>query len=95
MANKYETIFIINPDLGEEGTAALVTRFKELIEANGEIESIEEWGRRKLAYVIDYHEDGYYVKVVFTSKPDFPAELTRVYNITDGILRSLVVKMEA
>lgn len=92
--NKYETIFIVDPSKTEEETVALVDKFKSLIEANGEIESVDEWGRRRLAYPINDFAEGYYVLVNFTSKPEFPAELDRVYRITDGILRNIVIKRD-
>ena len=67
---------------------------KSLIEKYGEIESVDEWGKRRLAYSINDLTEGYYVLVNFKSKPDFPAELERVYGITDGIIRDIVVKCE-
>ena len=87
---KYELMYIINPNLSEEETAAVVEKFKALVEQNGTLEEMEEMGKRKLAYEINYISEGYYVLVKFTSGPDFPAELDRVLGITDGILRSLV-----
>ena len=92
--NKYETLFIISSAKSEEETTALVDKFKSLIEANGTIESVDEWGRRRLAYPIDDVAEGYYVLVNFAAKADFPAELERVFGITDGILRSIVIKKE-
>ena len=92
--NKYETLFIISSAKSEEETTALVDKFKSLIEANGTIESVDEWGRRRLAYPIDDVAEGYYVLVNFAAKSDFPAELERVFGITDGILRSIVIKKE-
>ena len=86
----YEVLYIINPTLGEEDTAALVAKFKSLIEANGTITEMEEWGKRKLAYPIEDLSEGYYVLVSFTSAPEFPAELDRIMKITDGIMRSLI-----
>ena len=86
----YEVLYIINPTLGEEDTAALVAKFKSLIEANGTINEMEEWGKRKLAYPIEDLSEGYYVLVSFTSAPEFPAELDRIMKITDGIMRSLI-----
>ncbi len=91
---QYETIFVVNSALGEEATKALVSKFTSLIESNAEVESINEWGNRKFAYPIEDLTEGYYVLVKFASAPDFPNELSRIYNITDGILRSLVVKIE-
>lgn len=87
---KYELMYVLNPNLSEEETAALVEKFKALVEANGTIDEMEEKGKRKLAYEINYLTEGYYVLVKFTSSPDFPAELDRVLGITDGVIRSLI-----
>lgn len=89
---KYELMYIINPNLSEEETAAVVEKFKALVEQNGTLEEMEEMGKRKLAYEINYISEGCYVLVKFTSGPDFPAELDRVLGITDGILRSLITR---
>ena len=89
---KYELMYIINPNLSEEETAAVGEKFKALVEQNGTLEEMEEMGKRKLAYEINYISEGYYVLVKFTSGPDFPAELDRVLGITDGILRSLITR---
>ena len=89
---KYELMYIINPNLSEEETAAVVEKFKALVEQNGTLEEMEEMGKRKLAYEINYISEGYYVLVKFTSGPDFPDELDRVLGITDGILRSLITR---
>lgn len=91
VSENYEVMYIIDPDLGEEGTAAIVEKFKSLIEANGTISSMEEMGKRKLAYDINYKTEGYYVLVQFTCEPAFPAELDRVLKITDGVIRSMIV----
>ncbi len=87
----YEALFIIDPDLTEENTAALVAKFKTMVEERATLAEVEEWGKRKLAYPINFKNDGYYVLFTFQSTPEFPAELERVMNITDGIMRSLVV----
>ena len=87
----YEVVYIIDPAQGEENTAALVAKFKTLAEQNGSAVEVEEWGSRRLAYPIDYKNDGYYVLMSFTSEPSFPKELDRVFGITDGIMRSLIV----
>ncbi len=94
MMNKYETIFVANSSLGEETVKALVEKFTSLIGSNAEIEKVEEWGNRRFAYPIEDLTEGYYVLVKFASAPEFPAELDRIYNITDGILRSLIVRCE-
>ncbi len=86
----YETVMVFNTKLGEEAIQALVEKFKTLIQQNGTINNIDVWGKRRLAYLIEDEAEGYYVLVDFTSKPDFPAELDRVYKITDGVLRSLI-----
>ncbi len=86
----YELLYIIDPDRTEEETAALVERFKSLIEANGTVNEVEEWGKRKLAYLVNDKPEGYYVLVRFTSDPQFPAELDRVLRITEGVMRSLI-----
>ena len=87
---KYEVLYVLNPNLTEEETQGIVEKFKTLIEQNGTIDEMEEWGKRKLAYEINYLTEGYYVLVKFTSGPDFPAELDRILGITDGVIRSLV-----
>ena len=87
---KYECMYILNPNLTEEETAAIVEKFKALVEANGTLDEMEEMGKRKLAYEINYLTEGYYVLVKFTSGPEFPAELDRVLGITDGVIRSLI-----
>ena len=89
-AEKYELLYIIDPDLNEEETSAIVEKFKSLIEANGTLGEVEEWGKRKLAYLINDKPEGYYVLVRFQSAPEFPAELYRVLGITEGVMRSLI-----
>ena len=89
-SEKYEVMYIINPTFGEEETAAIVEKFKTLVEQNGALDELEEMGKRKLAYEIDDFSEGTYILVKFTSEPEFPAELSRVLGITDGVLRSLV-----
>ena len=90
--SNYETVFIIKPDIGDEATNATVERFAELIAANGTVIEKAEWGKRRLAYPIQDFEEGYYVLINFSSGTGFPIELERVYNITDAILRSIVIK---
>ena len=91
---KYETMLITTATLDDEATAALVGKFKSLIAANGTIDSIDEWGKRRLAYPINDENEGVYTVINFTSEPDFPAELDRVYKITEGVMRSLIVAKE-
>ena len=87
---KYEVLYVLNPNLTEEETQAIVEKFKTLIEQNGTVDEMEEWGKRKLAYEINYLTEGYYVLVKSTSGPELPAELDRILGITDGVIRSLV-----
>lgn len=93
--NNYETVFILNPNLDEEKTEALVEKFKSLIESEGTINAVDVWGKRKLAYRINDLSEGYYVLVNFESKPDFPTELDRVFKITEGVMRSIIIKTNA
>ncbi len=89
--SKYETVAVFSLKAGEEKAKELVEKFKALIEANGTMEAVDEWGQRKLAYPINYETDGYYVLYTYEADVAFPAELERVLNITDGVLRHLVV----
>ena len=92
--NKYETIFVLDSTKTEDEITALVEKFKSLIEANGEIESVDEWGKRRLAYPINDLTEGSYVLINFKSGTDVPAELERVYGITEGVIRDIVIKSE-
>ena len=94
VTGNYEVLYIINPNLGEEETAALVAKFKTLAESRGTVTEVDEWGKRKLAYLIDDLAEGYYVLMTCETKPEFPAELDRVFKITEGILRSLITAVE-
>ena len=89
--SKYETVAVFSVKEGEEKAKELVEKFKALIEANGTMEAVDEWGNRKLAYPINYETEGYYVLYTYEADVAFPAELDRVFNITDGVLRSLIV----
>lgn len=89
-SEKYEVMYILNPNLTEEETAAVVEKFKALVEQHGTLDEMELMGKRKLAYEINYLSEGYYVLVKFTSNPEFPAELDRILGITDGVIRSLI-----
>ncbi|MBE7050264.1 MAG: 30S ribosomal protein S6 [Clostridia bacterium] len=90
--NNYETIFVIDASLQEEQINAISEKFQAMIAANGKVESVDVWGKRRLAYPIDYKTEGYYVLVNFASEAEFVAELERVYNITDGLLRTIVIR---
>ena len=90
-SEKYEVMYIITPNFSEEETAAVVEKFKGLVEANGTLEELEELGKRKLAYEINYLSEGYYVLMKFQSGPEFPAELDRKMRIDTNVMRSLIV----
>lgn len=90
ISEKYECMYIINPNLEDEAREAIVEKFKNLVEANGTIDEMVDMGKQKLAYEINYIGEGYYVLIKFTSSPDLPAELDRVLGITDGVIRSLI-----
>ncbi len=94
ISGNYESMVVLSVKNGDEAVEALVAKFKSLIESNAELTNVEEWGKRKLAYDINYESEGYYVIYTFVSKPDFPAELNRILNITDGVLRSIVISKD-
>jgi small subunit ribosomal protein S6 len=85
----YETLIVINAALAEEEIKALVEKFAALVSANGTMESVDEWGKRRLAYPIDDLTEGYFVVMSYRAAADFPMEMERVLGITDGILRSM------
>lgn len=92
---KYETIFIAHPSLDEEAVKALIEKFKGVIEKeNGTIDNVDFWGKRKLAYEIAKVNEGYYTLINFTANTELPKELDRVFGITDGIIRHIIVKEE-
>lgn len=88
----YETVMIFSLKQGEEGVQALIEKFKALIEKNATLQGVDEWGKRKLAYLINKESEGYYVLMNFESDAVFPAELDRIFKITDGVLRSMIIK---
>ena len=92
--NSYEALYIINAQLSEEEIKGLVDKFTALVADNGTVDTVDEWGKRRLAYPINDMEEGYYVLLTFKSESEFPAELERVMGITDGILRYMVIRLE-
>ena len=90
--NKYETIFIIDASYDEEAVNKLVEKFTTLISENGTVESVDSWGKRRLAYEINDKTEGVYTLVNFASEAEFIKELDRIYNITDGILRTITIR---
>lgn len=93
--NKYELMYILDPALEGDERKELIGRFTKLLEDNGStIDKVDEWGKRRLAYPIDFKNEGYYVLVNFQAGPDVPREIERNLRISDQVLRSLVVKIE-
>jgi len=91
--NNYETVFIVSCELPEDEIKAVTEKFISLIGANGTITKSDEWGKRRLSYPIDDMNDGYYVLINFSAPPSFIVELERIYKITDGLIRSMVIKL--
>ena len=94
ITGKYEVLYILDPAQGEEGITALVEKFKAMVEAEGTLSNIDDWGKRRLAYPINDLNEGHYILMNFESKPEFPAELERVMKITEGVLRCLTTAVE-
>lgn len=94
MVNKYETIFIINNELGEDNVKGLVEKFKNLLETSAQLENVDEWGKRRLAYPINDLNEGYYVMANFSADSNFPRELERIYKITDGIMKFIIIRKD-
>ena len=92
MANKYEAAVVFSVSHGEDSALALKEKFNDLIAKNGTIENVDDWGKRRLAYLINDEAEGYYVFFTFESEPSFPAEFERIAKITDGVLRVMVIK---
>ena len=90
--NSYETLFVVDASIAEEEVNATIEKFTALIAENGTIDSVDEWGKRRLAYPINDKNDGYYVLVNFKSEGSFTAELERLFGINENILRSIVIR---
>lgn len=94
--NKYESLYVIVPDLNEEDNASIINKFSGIVTANGgEIEKVDEWGKRRLAYMIDYKTEGYYVLMVFNASGEVPAELERNLKNDERIMRYKVTRHHA
>ena len=94
--NNYEVLYVIDGTLSDEAINEQVAKFTELVNANGgEVVQVDEWGKRRLAYQINYKSEGYYVLMNFKSGPDFPAELERNFGINEGIMRYMLERKPA
>ncbi len=92
--HSYETMFIVDVTNGEEAAKATVAKFTDIIAKNAEIVEVAEWGKRRLAYLINDKPEDYYTVVTFKSEAEFPAELERLYNIDENVMRSMVLRLE-
>ena len=93
--NKYEALYVINANVEDEPRAELIERVSGIVTANGgTVEKVDEWGRRRLAYPINYQNEGYYVLMTFQSEPTLPRELERNLQITEQVIRYLVTRVE-
>ena len=93
--NQYEVMYVIDTTLDDEARTALINRFSNLVEVNGgKVDRVDEWGKRRLAYAIDYKTEGYYVLMYVTAPAELPRELERNFQINESVLRSLVIRFE-
>ena len=93
--NQYEVMYVIDAALEDSARTELIDRFSELVKKNGgEIDRVDEWGKRRLAYAINYKTEGYYVLMYIKAPADLPKELERNFQISDKVLRSLIVRYE-
>lgn len=94
--NKYEAMYVIAPELEDEAVKALIEKFSGIITSNnGVIGTVDEWGKRRLAYPINYKTEGYYVLTTFEAAPELPRELERNFNNDENVIRYLVVRQDA
>lgn len=94
LQRKYETMFILSPELDEEGTEKLVEKFSNLLSNSAKLDNLEKIGRKKLAYPINYKTEGYYVLADFTADTNFPHELERQFKISESVLKYMVIKKD-
>lgn len=92
---KYEVMFIINPTLEEEKREVAIEKIKAVIAADGEVEKVDAWGMRKLAYPIEKKNEGYYVVIEFSASPELPKELDRRLRISDDVMRHIIINKDA
>lgn len=91
--NKYEVLYILRANLDDAAKDAQVEKYSALVTANGgEVESVNKWGNKRLAYEIDGKTEGYYVLMNFTANPDLPQEMERQMKISDEVMRFMIVR---
>ncbi|NLB61507.1 MAG: 30S ribosomal protein S6 [Clostridiales bacterium] len=93
--NKYESVYVINASIGDEAINGKVAKFNELIATNGgNVTKVDEWGKRRLAYPIDYVTEGYYVLINFEGDSELPKELERNFRIDESVIRFVVIRVD-
>ena len=92
--NKYESVIIINPSVDEEGVKSLIKKYTDIINNEGKVESVEEIGKKRLAYEIMKNKEGYYTVFNFEAKTELISELERVYRIDDKVMKFITIKKE-
>ena len=92
--NTYENLFIVSLANGEDAAKETVNKFTTLIANNAEIVEVADWGKRRLAYLINDEAEGYYTVVTFKTASDFPAELDRLFNIDENVMRAMTIKLD-
>lgn len=92
--NKYESIFIVSALLEDEKIQEIITKVKNLVEESGQLEKLDEWGKRRLAYEIEDQKEGYYTLMHFTAESEFPAKLERIYKITEGVIKYIILRRD-
>lgn len=92
--NRYETVFIINPQVEDTGVKALIEKFSNLINNDGKVVEVNELGIKKLAYAIKKHSEGNYVVINFEANPELIKELERIYRITDEVIKFIVIRKD-
>lgn len=91
---KYELIYVLRPNLEDEAKAVVIDKVKSIIEADGEVEKVDEWGNRRLAYEIEKLTEGYYVLINFKAATDVPKEIDRNLKIMDNVIRHMIVNID-
>ena len=92
--NKYESIFIVSALLEDEKIQEIITKVKNFVEESGQLEKFDEWGKRRLAYEIEDQKEGYYTLMHFTAESEFPAKLERIYKITEGVIKYIILRRD-
>lgn len=92
--NKYEALFIVNPSVEDAGIKELIQKFSNLINSDGKVESVEEIGKKKLAYPVKKNPEGFYVLINFEANGTLIAELERVFRITDEVIKFIVIRKD-